>query len=210
MGTKRFLEPCVDLVVTQARLGANGGARHPGRDELSSLAKAHDDAHGKPILVWPEGADIGTKALGQHWYDAINQVGRAGSLPCLVVYGAAPAHVVAHVGNVHLDLKATSDPTGANRVVEVARVGRIDGKDTALAKVRASRTHCQGLLYARLNGSRRGEYRLGKLAAQPIRGNDGLDGQVKATFVVRAPLYGNDSRRRTRRILQDARHHHVA
>ena len=94
----------------------------PGR------VQAHAHRHGQPVLARPQRAHVVAQPLGQHGQNAVHQVGRAGARPRLKVDARSPGHVVRHVGNVDVQVKAAVGPLArAHRVVEVTRIGRVDG-----------------------------------------------------------------------------------
>ena len=92
----------------------------------------------EPVLAGVERADAVGELLGQHRQHAVDEVDARRAQPRLVVDRRVPRHVVAHVGDVHAEKHApVLGALDADRVVEVARVDRVDGEGEAVADVSA-------------------------------------------------------------------------
>ena len=94
------------------------------------------DALGEPLDLGLQGAELVAERLGQHRNDPVDQVGRVPALAGLVIERRARLHVVGDVGDVHAQPPALL-VQGLQRegVVEVLRVGRVDGDHRCLATV---------------------------------------------------------------------------
>ena len=77
-----------------------------GRVTSPCASSEQRHAHGQPVLVGPERAEVVAQALGQHGQHAVDQVDRAGALTCLHVHGRVPWEIVRDVGDVHRHLVA--------------------------------------------------------------------------------------------------------
>ena len=208
---RTLVEKGVDLVVAEARRGADRGGEHLGAQRATARVESHDHAHGEPVLARTQRADVVGEALGQHGNHAINQVRRAGPSLRLVVDGRVGAHVVRDVSDVHAELvTAVGKAARAHGVVEVTRVSGIDGHAELAAQVAAVRIRGECPLDVRHDLLGLLLHRAGEVAGQPVARHDGLDVEVKLPRRAHAPLDGHHRRARTRRVLRDARDHDVA
>jgi len=94
--------------------------------------------HGRTVLTFAQRAHIGAEHLGQHRHDPVREIDRIAALPRLAVELATGSHVVADIGNrderVEAALPVRLCP---DRIVMVARVGRIDRNDRQVSQILA-------------------------------------------------------------------------
>ena len=170
----------------------------------------HQHAHGQPVLAGHERADVVAESLGQHGQHAVHEIGRAGALAGLDVYGRVPAHVVRDVSDVHAQKPPASVRALArDRVVEVSRRGRVHRHAHDVAQV----------LALALGGERRRHVcvdvlglgqRLGaKVRGQVVARDDALDGDVQPVRRAQPARHRDHARLAARRVGEDARRHDV-
>jgi hypothetical protein len=95
--------------------------------------------HRRTVLAAAQRADIGAEHFGQHRHHAVGEVDRVAALARLAVDLAAGADVEADVGDRD-DAREAALPVGLgpDRIVVVARVGRVDRDDRQVAQVLAA------------------------------------------------------------------------
>ena len=120
--------------------------------------------------------------LRQHRDHVPRQIGTVASRLRLAVERSAHRHERRDVGDVHAEAPARGavafEPLHADRVVEVASVGRIDGDGEQAGQILAIAPRSRGVpLEVRRHGAGLLEHGLGKGTGQPVAGDDrgGLD-----------------------------------
>ena len=80
------------------------------------------------------------KFLGQHGHGAIRKIDGSAAQARLAIERRIAAHVVRHVGDVHLQLAvAVRQRADVNGVVEIARRFAVNGDDGQVAEIAAAR-----------------------------------------------------------------------
>src|ERR1035438_3603387 len=84
--------------------------------------------------------DVGGKLIGQHGHGAVGEVDAGATQTGLDVDGRAGAHVVADVGDVHVEgVVSVGQAVHPHGVVEIARRLAIDGDHVHAAEIAAAR-----------------------------------------------------------------------
>ena len=124
--------------------------RHPRRradhslDDLVALDAAlgielHDAAQHQPVFTGAEAANAGRKLLRQHGNGTIGKVDAGSAQPRLQVEVRPRAHILGHVGNMHLQLVASvAALRHQHRIIEVPRRLAVDGDDGERSEVAAA------------------------------------------------------------------------
>lgn len=205
------VEKGVDLVIAQPSRRPDGRRHRPGGDDPAPGVQAGDNGHREAVLPRSQRAHVVGEALRQHGYDAVREIRRAPACARLAIHRVTRAHVVRDVGDVNPELVASSrEAPGAHGVVEVARIGWVDGHAELVAQVAAARAAGQLLVDARLNplgGRKDGR---GEVAGQAEGGDHRLHVEVNLVGRPHASLDGHHGGALPRGVLGDSRHHHVA
>ena len=157
----------VDLGVGHARRRADDAF-----DDLVALDAAfgvelHDAAQHQPVFAGAQAADVRRELLRQHGNGAIGEVDAGSAQARFEVEIGAGAHVLGHVGDVHLQLVAAAVGAFGHQdcIVEVARGLAVDGDDGQSAKIPAAlrlqlRSRCATLRASAstLSGKTRGNW----------------------------------------------------
>ena len=126
---------------------AHRGIRHPRRrtdhafHNLVALdapicVQLHQAAQHQPVLARPQAANVGRKLLRQHGNCAVGKVDARTAQPRLQVKIGPFAHVLGHIGNVHLQRKAAAGALfHQHRVVKVLCRLAVDGHNGQSAKI---------------------------------------------------------------------------
>ncbi len=125
--TSRMLQPLGDLVVGAAATRTDHRRRRPSARQLSVRSHREPDSPGETVHVLAQRAEIVRESLGQHRHAETWQVDRRPTRSCRLVESRAGPHVVADIGDVHLDLdRALLASARAHRVVEVTCRAPVD------------------------------------------------------------------------------------
>ena len=128
------------LLVGQEAAHVDHGFEEPVRDDLALAVDHHAARHGQAVVVVQQRAQVGGKLLGQHRDGAPGQVVGEAAVERFLVQPGVVLHVLAHVGDVHVQLPALAAGQGlhAHGVVVVAGVLGVDGVHLVLAAVLAA------------------------------------------------------------------------
>src|SRR5690606_7317833 len=106
--------------------------------DAAVLVDAEVARHRGAVLALLERADVGTEHFGQHRHDAVGEIDRVAALARFPVDRAAGADVEADVGDGDHGAEAPFPVwLGPDRIVVVARIGRVDGDDGEVTQVLA-------------------------------------------------------------------------
>ena len=117
------------LQVGQPLVGPDHRRRHALVEDAAAGSEGHEDRLGEPGHAFLEGADAVGERLGEHRDHQPRQVDAVAAEPGLLVERRLAPHEVADVGDVHAEdpLVLLLVAGQGDRVVEVPRVGRVDG-----------------------------------------------------------------------------------
>ncbi len=126
------------------------GVRHPlgrtdhprreaGSQHRATRVKFHHRAHHQAVHFRIQRADTVGKSFGQHGHSAVGEVHAGSAEARLAVKRRAAAHVMRHIGDMHLQLIAAAGQRfHVDRVVEVAGGFAINGDDRQRAEILAA------------------------------------------------------------------------
>ena len=107
----------------------------PLRDRLAVGVQAHQDRQRETRHAGLQAAHVARQRLGQHRQHHVRQVHAVSAPQRLLVEQGARLDVVRDVGDVDAELEAVLVRLERERVVVVARVGRVDGRREHVAQV---------------------------------------------------------------------------
>ena len=117
----------VHALVGEPRVADDQAAVGDGASPLPALGELHLHRDGRPLDVRLQGADVVGEPLGEHRRDGTGQVHRVAPKRGLLVQRRSGLDEVGDVGDVHPHAVATGQPLDGDRIVEVLRVGAVDG-----------------------------------------------------------------------------------
>ena len=211
------------FLVRQARMRADERRIQIVGHEPRPIVEVEVGRHRTTHFVGLERAQIARQLVGQHGNHTVDEV-HAGRPPARIeVERGIPRHVVRHVGDMHAQpptrhpepalvhhADAGSNPAGRNglqadRIVEVPRIGRIDGERETLPQVAVPRRQRAVLVEHRASRLRKrpfGEHRL-----QLVTGDHHVYGRVLVVGEPEHLLDNAGGRRVARRKRRDAHAH---
>ncbi len=142
--------------------------------DLALGVDVHQTGQGEPVDLRIQRTDAIGQPLRQHRHDAVGQIDRGGPFKGLPLQGAALAHVVADVGDVHTQAPAAlGQLLHADGVVQILGVGPVHRDDLPVAQVTApgDLLRCHGLR----DGLRLRQRLLAELLRQAELADDGED-----------------------------------
>ena len=102
---------------------------------ISVLVEMNKDGMCKPIDSGIQTANTIAQPLWQHWNDAVGQINAVAAPARFAIQRALGLYVSGDIGNVHTEAPTILYLLNLNRVVEIARVIRIDGDDKFFAQI---------------------------------------------------------------------------
>ena len=162
--------------VRQAGRRADERLGQSRRDDLRVRVVGDEDALAEARLAFLETADAVGENLRQHGHDAPGEVGARGAAAGHSVEGAALTDEVRHVGDVHAERDRPVAVRGqADRIVEVAGVGRVDRDHDLIGHILAPGAFGRVGRVEGLDGRPGVVHRgLGELILDPVRPDDRL------------------------------------
>ena len=127
----------------------------------------HPDGQTGAVDMFVQGAQIARQDIGQHWHDAVGEIGGIAAPPRLAVKGAARRDVMGDIGNGHPDDMAAGIAGlivghGIDGIIAVARINGVDGDQGQIAQILAARhAHRRGLVGL-------GNHRIGELVGDAV------------------------------------------
>ena len=122
--------------VSAARL--DDGLANPAVVNFGVVVHLEHRAEGEFFLVGTQRTNVVAEFFGQHGDGAVNEIDRGSSVERLLVDGRSGTDVVRHVGDVHTHFPmAVRQLLQRDGVIEVLRVGGVDGDGEHLAEVAA-------------------------------------------------------------------------
>ncbi len=136
---RRRLQNCVGLAIGEAARAANDGARETEIARPAILPELDEDGMRQAIDVRAQAANAVAEPLRQHGNDAIGQIDAVPAFERFAIERAPGRDVGGHVGDVDAELPAAAvQAFDVDRVVEIARVVRVDRDDELLAQIFAA------------------------------------------------------------------------
>ena len=115
------LENRVHLGVGHARGGSDDAFDDFVALDAARRVELHEAAQDEAVFVGAQAADVGRKLLGQHGNGAIGKVDAGAAQACFEIEIGACAHILGHIGDVHLEFVAAVSALGdEDRIVEIA------------------------------------------------------------------------------------------
>ena len=139
----RAINRCLRLVVGKRRRRFHQPAREPVGLPAPVFIKLDAERHTGPLNPGMQRAQIARERLGQHRHHTIRKIGRVAALFRLDIKLRAGADIMRHIGNRHPDDMPVTIRVGhgANRIVPVAGVCRVNGEERQVAQVFALVRH---------------------------------------------------------------------
>ena len=125
------------LVVGEPRLRAHDGLEEAGAGDPTLVVEQQLGRHAEPVDPGVERAEAIAQDLRKHGDHAVGEIDRVAALTGLGVEGAAGAHIGRNIGDTDQELPTLGAALAIDGVVEVARIGPVDGDQGELAEIRA-------------------------------------------------------------------------
>ena len=135
-----ILQELVDLLVGEPPAALDGRGVCLGGHRKTVVGQLDKDRLGVADLSRLEAGQAVRDDLGQHGHHAVGQIDAGGPVQRLAVQGGFPRDEVRHVGDVYPQPPMpTVAPFQRDGVVEIPRVGRIDGNDRLAGQIKPVR-----------------------------------------------------------------------